>query len=474
MNREQSNNIQCSIGIFGHYGHENLGDEAIVQACLQHYQTNFPNLRLVLFSSMPADSTRRYGLPARPIRQSSGSNLTSSEHLKLDQSRAIDHKGNSANENGPDSFLRRTAKRIPFLVSVVKFFRAVPAVFSTIVKEVAFLRNARRELNDIDILTVTGSNQFLDNFGGLWGYPYTLLKWRVLAILAGIPVVFMSVGAGPLNHLGSRTMIRRAIRGAAFVSFRDEASRDLVDPDNKLSGHVYPDLAFAIEKPKDCSKSRFPAEPPVIAINPMAVFDARYWYDPNPQRYENYVRRVASIVATLFDRGHMPQLFATQCKDINVVKDVIKTLEHAGHRVTQHGHCLYYPLTTVDELLNFICTADIVVPTRFHGTVLSLWAGKPTVGLCYYRKSSDLLGEFGQARFSFDIDDFTTEDVTNAVDEILVNYNSISTQIQDRAAEQAGKLAGQFTQLSDLLIHTTRKQQSRNASDNRYSPNVLK
>jgi hypothetical protein len=43
--------------------------------------------------------------------------------------------------------------------------------------ECKFLWVSYRRLKGFRLLLIAGSNQFLDNFGGDWGFPYTLLKW---------------------------------------------------------------------------------------------------------------------------------------------------------------------------------------------------------------------------------------------------------------------------------------------------------
>lgn len=94
----------------------------------------------------------------------------------------------------------------------------------TLASEYRFLAQARDYLRGMDLLLVTGSNQFLDNFGGPWGFPYTLLKWTLLAKKNGTRVAFISVGAGPLSHPLSFFMLKHTLRRADFVSFRDQGS----------------------------------------------------------------------------------------------------------------------------------------------------------------------------------------------------------------------------------------------------------
>ncbi len=58
-----------TIGVFGHYGNQNLGDEAITTAVIQHVIRHWPAARIRGFSVNPADTSERYQVPAFPIRR---------------------------------------------------------------------------------------------------------------------------------------------------------------------------------------------------------------------------------------------------------------------------------------------------------------------------------------------------------------------------------------------------------------------
>ena len=50
------------IGVFGHYGNQNLGDEAITTATIQNIQRHFPHAEVVGLSVKPDDTAKRYGI----------------------------------------------------------------------------------------------------------------------------------------------------------------------------------------------------------------------------------------------------------------------------------------------------------------------------------------------------------------------------------------------------------------------------
>jgi len=57
------------IGLLDHFGTGNLGDDATIQATLQHITSRWPHALIVGLSLYPVDSQRRHGIPAYAIRQ---------------------------------------------------------------------------------------------------------------------------------------------------------------------------------------------------------------------------------------------------------------------------------------------------------------------------------------------------------------------------------------------------------------------
>lgn len=440
---------QRTIAIFGQYGHENLGDESIIEACIQRYRELIPEANVVLFSSVPRDTEARYSLPAFPTRYQPEMELTSTEQVARERDLGIDFRGKLApHARRREPAIKTALKRLPLLWPTLKFIQSLPRRVALILREAAFLWGARTSLDGIDLMIVTGSNQFLDNFGGPWNFPYTVMKWALLCRLRKIPVAYLCVGAGPLDVPLSHKMIRLALRSAVYLSFRDHASKAKVDPTDRFGGDVSTDLAFSIDVPLGGgAKSR---RHKIVAVNPMAVYDARYWYIKDTDKYQSYVNRLAEFVEWLLDHGNAPRLFATQPKDSNVIVDISERLVTNG-RPRDLVDSLFFPLKTVNELLSFLLDADIVVPTRFHGTVLGLWAGKPTIGTCYYRKAVDVLGEFGQQRFAFEVDDFSVSDLTAATEEIIERYDEIAGQIEAAGDAHRKMLESQYQRIRKLL-----------------------
>lgn len=418
------------VGIFGHYGNRNLGDEAIIEACVQNIRRLRPGVQIELFSVNPVDTARRYGLPAHPVSRA----VSSTAPMGSTDEAPVQSAANGSERRST----RAAAVRSPARARLLKVIRRLVAFPRQLPQEWRFLKDSLRTLRSIDLLIVAGSNQFLDNFGGPGRFPLNLFKWSILARLTGTRLAFVSVGAGPLDSPISRWLVRRAIARADYLSFRDAASRELVQ--RRPRGEVYPDLAFSLEVPEN---HRVPEDGHlVVGINPMPVYDSRYWYDKDSGRYGDYLARLARFCQMLLRDGHRVYFFGTQIKDENAIDDLLALCP--GLDIPRRRS------ETVAQLMEVIAEADVVVPVRFHGTVLSLLDGRGVLGVCYYRKAADLLDDMHQEPFHVALDDFDPMDLYRRFRELAARLPQQQELIRRRKAEYASMLQQQYETVLSL------------------------
>jgi polysaccharide pyruvyl transferase WcaK-like protein len=314
--------------------------------------------------------------------------------------------------------------------------------------ELPFLTSCYHRLKPIDLLIVAGSNQFLDNFGGPAGFPLTLLKWTILCKLSGTRIAFVSVGAGPIYSPLSKRLIRTSLFFADYRSYRDAASRQLIEGDTgRPKGELFPDLASNLSF-RAAARKRATTDKPTVGINPMPMYDRRYWHETDDGKYGAYVEKLAMLAARLMADGYPVFFFGTQPKDYNVIDDIVPRLPAVDAGATT----LVRDATSVQELMTVICGADIVVATRFHGTVLPLVAGVPVLGICYYRKAADLMREMGQEEYFVMLDDFEVDEVYEKYRLLEANLDTERRKIEQASRRNRERLERQYEHLASVFV----------------------
>src|SRR5688572_20706053 len=141
------------IGILGHVGNQNLGDEAIIAATILNLREYCPAVDIVAFTSNPEDTRQRHRIPAFPLRRdSSGGAVT----------------GNLGNAEGSNTLqsLINALKRIPIVYPALKGVRNLLSVVRGAIEEIPFLASSYRRVKGLDLLIVAGSQQ-LNDFAGV-------------------------------------------------------------------------------------------------------------------------------------------------------------------------------------------------------------------------------------------------------------------------------------------------------------------
>ena len=423
-----------AVAVLGHYGQLNLGDESITAAAIGGVRRWRPDARVIAISLDPADTQARHGVDSYALRRDiSRTPLEPPPIVEPSPSEA------SAESVGLRSMLRR----IPLLRTGVSALRNVANFSKALVREIASLPASWRALDGVDLVIVAGSNQLLDQFGGAWGFPYTLLRWTILARLRGARVVLLSVGAGPLSGRLACQFIRWTLHLADYTSVRDEGSAKMVSGIGwKAPVPVRPDLAFSfnVGRPLEPATNTNSTAPLVVAVNLMPVHDPRWWPGAKPQVQERYLAAVSGFVERLLRQGHRVELYGTQPADDWVARDLMS-------KMTQFAGADRLALTRIrslDELTALYQRCDVLVPTRFHGILLALRFARPVIGICYYRKSRELMRDFGLERYAFDLDSVTADQLEAAFVDIVAERPRVQDVTSRVAAERANELAEQY------------------------------
>lgn len=430
-----------TIGILGHFADANVGDDACPTALLHHLRQLVPDADFQLFCRFPAVAKERFSFPTYYVQRPPPGQMRSWQPPEG----LVGSFGEEPEEEASSGW-RSWAKSIPPLRLTVKALRAIREVVPQIPAELRFLWASYRRLRGIDLLLVAGSNPIFDYFGGLWGYPFTMWKWTTLARLAGTKVAFVSVGAGPIVSRRSGRLLASVLRRAAYVSFRDEGSRQLMR-EHGFEGpdFVCPDLAHGLPfTPVQLQAS----EKLRVGINPMIVYHRVFWPVGDRKLYLHYVETLAALAAELDRDGHEVFLYGTQKDDAVPAEEIQQVLrkDFPGVSVPQ-----YERPETVPDLLALCGSADLLVSTRFHGAVFGVLTRRPTLAICYQGKTRQVLEAAELGEFAFDFEDVNLPLLRSALEQLRDRRSAIEATLDRHAERMRARLAEQDARLVALL-----------------------
>jgi polysaccharide pyruvyl transferase WcaK-like protein len=370
------------IGLFGPWGYGNLGCAATVDATIQNIRVYRPNAELVCFSLFPADTEQRHGV--RSYRLGTGGWEDEVQRPELASMRLAGWL-----QSRRSSVVRRAGRLLRRLRM-----------------EVGMVPQTYRRLKPLDLLIVTGGGQLLDFWGSALSHPWWLLKYAVLSRLAGTRLVFLSVGAGPVDSRLSRVFCRGALWLSSYRSYRDEASKEFVKARLKFrrDDPVYPDLAYSLhtrQQPPASGNRR------VVGLGVMTYNDPRHWPDKDVSVYRGYLERHAAFVRWLVERGYRVSLLVGESRaDRDTIGDLVPILERCFDLDSEDAPVRNESILTVEELLGQIDRTDLVVASRLHNVLLATLRYKPVIALSYHPKIDSLMEEAGQARYCLPIHEF--------------------------------------------------------------------
>jgi polysaccharide pyruvyl transferase WcaK-like protein len=386
--------------VWGHYHGGNLGDELVVATIVDAIRRRMPTARIVGVSVAPADTRERHGIAAYPINAG-----TPSARPTASISRSPAPRGR----------LRATARRVPG----ARRLHGLATLARKLVLEAPFLWRSYRMLRGIDLVVVAGSGQLLDEWKGPWLHPYTTFRWAMLARVARVPMLYPSVGAGPIESRLSAFFIRRAVATAHYVSVRDGHSGRVLESIG-LAGpfSVCPDMGYGLSDEVLRPAIRASGERAngrVVGLNVMAHQDPRYWPRGDALRYEAFLRKMERFTRWLLDNGYSVRLFSSQARsDGRVASDLAGLLAESANLDPARFCSTMDEIEEVEDLVGVIGGCDVVVAARYHSVLLPLLLDIPVLGLAYNPKTTELLKDVGYPERCIDIDSFSVEALIDA------------------------------------------------------------
>ena len=430
------------------YSGGNLGDGAIMDAVISNIRQRLPDAPIYGITLHPVDTLQRHGIPSYPRHGISfpHSGVTPTDFWVATQAHVESMPTENHQASGKESVGRRLAKclaRGGIAIARLLLPRGWPWMIR---REVSHIINGFYFLKNVDVLVFSGGGQLNEVFGGPWGQPYAMMKWAVLARLRGAKPIFLSMGFGSLDTRLSRFFTRTALSLAAYRSYRDPGSRDLM----KRAGFhrddpVYPDLAYSL--PLDGYRLHRVGRPAgrVVGVSPFCHRHPLYpqGRSRDYSAYEAYLRKMVPIVQWLVTKGYRVSMFTSEDFDRIAVADLwAKLTSETSPEVMESIE--RHEVTTVRDFLEHAAALDVMVAGRLHGVLLSQLVGTPALALSYNRKVDVQMEAIGQSSFCLNADRLQLSEFQECFDRLEANLESARQQIRARFSECRAQLEVQY------------------------------
>jgi polysaccharide pyruvyl transferase WcaK-like protein len=432
------------IALLTPYDGGNLGDGAIQQALVSNFRRFVPESSICGITLDPERTAKLHSIPCYPLAANSRPHYIAK--TRSDAADSPDLQKSFAAGEFPIDFFNRWmgSARSSLLLKPIKFlFRFA--------KEIRHVFRSYGLLRRIDLLLVAGGGQLDEEWGGIWGHPYALVKWSVLARLAGTEFAFLSVGACRIKSRISRQFVKVALSLAYYRSYRDEGSRQIASGISRnADGPVVPDLAFSLPLTRNQPVMESGKKPIRVGVSPIAFARPGLWPTERIAIYGRYMTELSRFTASLLQSGMSVILFSSSTPDDQTFQDLRDQVSSQIEKedLVRLSSC---DVVAVGELVEVLRSVDFVVASRLHGLLLSFLAGKPSLAISYDRKVQSLMEDMDQAPYCLDIRSFTSSELLDAFHDLQTKTDLISQKLADIRHRYEMLLENQYRMVAEHI-----------------------
>jgi polysaccharide pyruvyl transferase WcaK-like protein len=415
------------IGLLDHMGYGNLGDAATQEALIANIKSRLPKTDIVGFSLNPHDTRKRHDIGCHSITH---------WHPGL-----IVPGSTSADGTDLQTRLKSTLKALPVVSGIIKRLLYL-------LREVVHLGRSFKVLRSLDVLIIAGGGQLSELWRGPWSHPYNLFKFCVLTKLANRQLLFLNVGAGPLNSRLSKVFVKYSVDLADYVSLRDIESQALIQRlGTKRKTHVFPDSVYALDVSNYGTSNDARKSKPLVGINPIGFCDPRIWPKQDEVAYSRYLDNLTEFLLWLVDHNYSFKVFSGEASvDLYAIEDLRRRLLNRSPPADCDG-MFASPSENLNDLLTEMSRFDFVITSKFHGVVFSHLLEKPVIALSYHLKIDDLMRTAGHSQHCLGIESFSCELLQKAFKSLVEDAQDLKSQFREGASSNSRLLKAQFDEL---------------------------
>jgi polysaccharide pyruvyl transferase WcaK-like protein len=400
------------VGLFGHLGACNIGNDASMEAVLRYLRANYPGAVIDAMCPGPERVSGRYGIGG----------VRMAWYQKYEQRAS-----------------GMTAVALKILGKGVDVARTVSWV------------------RGHDVVIVPGAGVLEASLPlWPWGMPYAMFLLSVSGRLFGTKVGLVGVGAGAINKRTTRWLSNSAARLAYYRSYRDAGAREALRQRGVdiTRDHVYVDLAFDLPCPAD-----EPGDPDLVGVGVMEYRGSNDERGRAEEIYSSYVGGMKQFVRWLVDNGRKVRLFVgdTNGSDDSVVQEILADLRESRPDLDP-SWVVAEPTVSFADVMREMSACGSVVAIRYHNLVSALRLSKPTISISYSPKHDVLISEMGLSGFSQPVNALDVDRLIEQFCELGRRSQELRQTMKGRNAANQQLLDAQFAELSAVLFADWRAQ----------------
>ena len=400
------------IAFFGHFGGTNFGNEVTFQAILRHLRPAVHGAHVTCICTRPEAAAAVHGVTGV-------------------SSRGV--------------LLKPWAIHSPAARMMRKLIVGVPSELYRWVKSI-------EELRTTDALLIPGTGLLTDSHTLFYWGPYDVFRWSVAAKLCRCKLLFVSVGAGPLDSLIGRLLVKSSLSLADFRSYRDEATVQYLKGIGfrRDEDKVYPDLAYSL--PLDLLPRDQPRQGRrrIVGLGLMTHSGMYGVEKTTSENYAEYLETLTAFAKWLLAQGYNIRLLIGDLTDELAIQEFRSLLEQRSITY-EEGRVIDEPIASVDDLLKQIAATDFVVATRFHNVLLSLLLNKPSIAISFHHKCSSLMSQMGLSEYCQDINRLNADRLIEQFCDLEKNAETLKPRIKEKAEEFRRALDEQYERIFRVL-----------------------
>ena len=212
---------------------------------------------------------------------------------------------------------------------------------------------------------------------------------------------FYILGAnfGPYKTEEYRNKLASILNNTQDVCFRDKYSYNLFSDVKKV--RYAPDILFNYQYKKTETKKQ-------IFISVIDCLSRNSGLDKLCDKEENYINLLLKYIESYVHKGYTVVL-SSFCKIENDEKAINKILDRIDSNVKESVKILNYDGVNTEDIIKAIAESELVIASRFHGTVLGFALDKPVLPIVYSNKTINILKDLSFSGKYIDIRKINSE-----------------------------------------------------------------